>query len=63
MTLKIARSSTSAAYTKGEDAAEIARPLQNLKQCKYCDFEHFDDFHLKFHEEIHKQYYEEREIR
>jgi predicted transcriptional regulator len=65
MTLTTGRSSASAAYTKGEDAAaaEIARPLQNLKKCRYCDFEHFDDFDLKFHEEMHKQYYEEKEIR
>ncbi|MDQ3839580.1 MAG: hypothetical protein M3297_09965, partial [Thermoproteota archaeon] len=67
MTLAMTHSSASsaAAYTKEEDAtAEIARPLQDLKKrCRYCGFEHFDDFDLKFHEDIHKQNWEEKEIR
>jgi predicted transcriptional regulator len=57
------RSSASGARTRGENAgAEIARPLQGPKKCRYCNFEHFDDFDLKFHEEMHKQYCEEEEI-
>jgi hypothetical protein len=47
--------------TKGEDAApQIARPLQDLKKCKYCNYEHWDDFDLKFHEEMHEEYCEEK---
>jgi uncharacterized protein YeaO (DUF488 family) len=49
-----------AANTKGENAAEIARPLQNLKKCKYCNYQHWDDFDLRFHEEMHKEYCEEK---
>jgi hypothetical protein len=53
-----------ATNAKGEDtAAEIARPLQYLKKCKYCSYEHRDDFDLKFHEEKHKEYCEEKEIK
>jgi hypothetical protein len=64
MTLTMTPSSSSAANAKGEDAAaEIARPLQSLKKCRYCNYEHWDDFDLKFHEEIHKEYCEEKEIR
>jgi hypothetical protein len=52
----------SAANAKGEDvAAEITRTLQDLKKCKYCNYEHWDDFDLKFHEETHKEYCEEKE--
>jgi uncharacterized protein YeaO (DUF488 family) len=60
MTLTM-KPSSSAANTKGEGAAlEIARPLQDLKKCKYCNYEHWDDFDLKFHEEMHKEYCEEK---
>ena len=53
----------SAVYAKGEDAAaEIARPLQHRKKCKYCNYEHWDDFDLKFHEEMHKEYCEEKRL-
>jgi len=45
---------------KGEEAVEIARALQNLKKCKYCDYQHWDDFDLRFHEEMHKEYCEEK---
>jgi hypothetical protein len=55
--------STSAINTKGEGAAlEIARPLQDLKKCKYCNYEHWDEFDLRFHEEMHKEYCEDKEI-
>jgi hypothetical protein len=51
-----------AANAKGEDAtAEITRPLQDLKKCRYCNYEHWDHFDLKFHEEMHKEYCEEKE--
>jgi uncharacterized protein YeaO (DUF488 family) len=54
-------SSSSAANTKGEDTAlEIVRPSQDLKKCKYCNYEHWDDFDLKFHEEMHEEYCEEK---
>lgn len=57
-------SSSSAANAKGEDAAaEIARPPQYPKKCRYCNYEHRDDFDLKFHEEMHKEYCEEKEIK
>jgi uncharacterized protein YeaO (DUF488 family) len=57
----MASSSSSAVNTKGEDTAlEIARPLQDLKKCKYCNYEHWDDFDLKFHEEMHEEYCEEK---
>ena len=53
----------SAAYAKGEDAtAEIARPLQDFKKCKYCNYEHWDNFDLRFHEEMHKEYCEEKRV-
>ncbi len=62
MTLTMTPSS-SAANTKGEDAAaEIARPLQDLKKCKYCNYEHWDEFDLRFHEEMHKEYCEEKRL-
>jgi hypothetical protein len=52
----------SAASAKGEDvAAEITRPLQDLKKCRYCNYEHWDNFDLKFHEEMHKEYCQEKE--
>jgi predicted transcriptional regulator len=64
MTLIMAQSPASAANAEGEDAAaEIERPLQHLKKCRYCNYEHFDDFDLKFHEEMHKECCEEKEIR
>src|ERR671918_2284703 len=54
----------STAKAKGEDGiVEIARPLQGLKKCKYCNYEHWDDFDLKFHEEMHKEYCEEKEVK
>ena len=47
--------------TRGEDAAsEIARHLQDLKKCKYCNYEHWDDFDLRFHEEMHDEYCKEK---
>ena len=62
MTLTMTPSSW-AANTKREDAApEIARSLQDLKKCKYCNYEHWDDLDLKFHEEMHKEYCEDKEI-
>ena len=52
---------STAANAKGEDtAAKIARPLQDLKKCKYCNYEHWDEFDLRFHEEMHKEYCEEK---
>ena len=57
-------SSSSSSNAKGEDAAaEIARPPQYLKKCRYCNYEHWDDFDLKSHEEMHKEYCEEKEIK
>jgi hypothetical protein len=54
----------SAANTKGENAAaEIVRTLQVRKKCKYCDYEHWDGFDLRFHEEMHKEYCEEKEVK
>ena len=55
--------SSSAANTKGEGVAlEIARPLQDLKKCKYCSYEHWNELDLRFHEEMHKEYCEDKEI-
>ena len=55
---------SSAVNVKGEDVAtEIRRPLQDLKKCRYCNYEHWDDFDLKFHEEMHKEYCEEKEVK
>ena len=63
MTLTMTPSS-SAVNAKGEDATtEIRRPLQDLKKCRYCNYEHWDDFDLKFHEEMHKEYCEEKEVK
>jgi hypothetical protein len=62
MTLIMGRSSAPASHTRREYAAEIARPLQHPKKCRYCNYEQFDDFDLKFHEEMYKQYYEQNRI-
>ena len=49
------------ANTRGRDStAELARPLQILKKCRYCNYEHWDEFDLRFHEEMHKEYCEEK---
>ncbi|MDQ3853839.1 MAG: hypothetical protein M3299_13510 [Thermoproteota archaeon] len=54
----------SASNSKGEDAAgKIARSLQDLKKCKYCNYEHWDGLNLKFHEEMHKEYCEDKEVK
>jgi hypothetical protein len=47
---------SSAANPKRKAASEIARHLQDLKKCKYCNYEHWDDFDLRFHEEMHDEY-------
>jgi hypothetical protein len=63
MTLTMTQSS-SVANAKGEDAAtKIAQSSQDLKKCRYCNYEHWDDFDLKFHEEMHKEYCEEKEVK
>ena len=59
MALSITTSTTANAKEK-DAAAEIARPLQDLKKCKYCNYEHWDEFDLRFHEEMHKEYCEEK---
>ncbi|MDQ3847974.1 MAG: hypothetical protein M3261_03350 [Thermoproteota archaeon] len=41
-------------------AEEIARPLQNLIKCRYCNYKHWDEIDLRFHEEMHKEYCEEK---
>ena len=52
---------TSATTKGGDAAAELAPPLlQNLKKCRYCNYEHWDEFDLRFHEEMHKEYCEEK---
>jgi uncharacterized protein YeaO (DUF488 family) len=56
--------SSTAANTRGENAAsEVARPLQDLKKCKYCDYEHWDEFDLRFHEEMHEEYCKEKRLK
>jgi hypothetical protein len=62
MTLTMTPTSSAAANTKGEHIREIARPLQELKKCRYCDYRHWDEFDLKFHEEMHTEYCEDKEI-
>jgi hypothetical protein len=62
--MAITMTTSSAGNAKGEDAAaEIARPLQDRKKCKYCNYEHRDDFDLRFHEEMHKECCEEKEAK
>jgi hypothetical protein len=41
---------------------EIAQTLQNRRKCKYCNYEHWDEFDLRFHEEMHKEYCEEKRL-
>ena len=36
--------------------------LTRPQKCKYCNYEHWDEFDLKFHEEMHKEYFEDKEI-
>jgi predicted transcriptional regulator len=62
MTIVMAPSSSSAANTK-RAGMEIARTLQDLKKYKYCNYEQCDDFDLKFHQEMHKEYCEEKEVK
>jgi hypothetical protein len=63
MTITTTPSASSlASDTKGEDmTVEIVRPLQDFKKCKYCNYEHWDDFDLKSHEEMHKEYCEDKQ--
>jgi hypothetical protein len=62
--MAITMTTSSAGNAKGEDAAaEIARTLQDRKKCKYCNYEHRDDFDLRFHEEMHKECCEEKEAK
>ena len=60
--IMVPSSSLSASNTKGT-RMEIARSLQDLKKCKYCNYEHWDDFDLKRHEEMHKGYCVEEEVK
>ncbi|MDQ3836921.1 MAG: hypothetical protein M3270_08315 [Thermoproteota archaeon] len=54
----------SASNTKGEvSAIKVGQPQQDFKKCKYCDYEHWDDFNLRFHEEMHKEYCEEKQVK
>ena len=55
-------SSLLAANSKGENApVDIVQPSQDLKKCKYCNYEDQDAFDLRFHEEVHKGYFEDKE--
>jgi exoribonuclease R len=59
--MSLTMTASSAANAKREDAAsEITRRLQDLKKCKYCNYEHWDDLDLRFHEEMHEEYCEEK---
>ena len=61
MTLRL--TSSSSANTKGEyGSAEIVRPLKDLKKSRYCNYEHCDEFDLRFHEKVPKEYREDKEI-
>lgn len=64
LTTMTASSNTGTENAKREGAAaEIARTLQTYKKCKYCNYEHWDEFDLKFHQEMHKEYCEEKEVK
>jgi hypothetical protein len=55
---------SSSVNTEGQDGAkERAHIPWELKKCKYCNYEHWDEFDLRFHEEMHKEYCEEKEIK
>jgi hypothetical protein len=53
---------TAANTKKQSAAAENAQALQNIRKCKYCKYQHWDEFALKFHEEMHKEYCEEKRL-
>jgi hypothetical protein len=55
----------SAAKEKGEEdaAAKTVQTVQERKKCKYCNYEHWDDVDLKFHEEQHKEYCQEKQVK
>ncbi len=60
MTLTMIPSSSN---SKTEGAVnETAHILGDLKKCKYCNYQHWDEFDLRFHQEMHKEYCEEKEI-
>ena len=53
---------TAANTKEGNAAAENEQTLQNVRKCKYCTYQHWDEFALKFHEEMHKEYCEEKRL-
>src|SRR5919206_3052365 len=54
---------SSSVNTEGQDGAkERAHIPWELKKCKYCNYEHWDEFNLRFHEEMHKDCCEDKEI-
>jgi hypothetical protein len=55
----------SAAKENGEEdaTAKTAQTVQERKKCKYCNYEHWDDVDLKFHEEQHKEYCQEKQVK
>ena len=49
--------------TTVSSTAANTRRLQDLKKCKYCDYEHWDEFDLRFHEEMHEEYCKEKRLK
>jgi hypothetical protein len=43
-------------------AAEKEQSFRNVRKCKYCKYQHWEEFALKFHEEMHKEYCEEKRL-
>jgi hypothetical protein len=43
-------------------AAEKEQSFRNVRKCTYCKYQHWDEFALKFHEEMHKEYCEEKRL-
>ena len=43
-------------------AAEYEQTVRIVRKCKYRKYQHWDEFDLKFHEEMHKEYCEEKRL-
>src|SRR3712207_194320 len=55
-------SSLFAAHSGKDEAAKVAPQSQDARKCKYCNYEHRDEFDLRSHQQMHRAYCEEKEV-
>ena len=55
-------SSLFAAHSGKDEAAKVASMSQDARKCKYCNYEHRDEFDLRSHQQMHRAYCEEKEV-